>query len=66
MLKLLLLLSVIGEFKSAPDVGYSLTSEKDGSILYRASVKDVILTYNLKTLHADRPAGTCAARIMKG
>ena len=57
MLKLLLLLSVIGEFKSAPDVGYSLTSEKDGSILYRASVKDVILTYNLKTLQAEPGEG---------
>ena len=51
-LKLLLLLSVIGEFKSAPEVGYALTSEKDGSILHRASVKEVDWTYDLKTLQA--------------
>lgn len=57
MLKLLLLLSVIGEFKYAPDVNYSLTSKKDGSILYRASVKQVVLTYDLKTLHADPGEG---------
>lgn len=57
MLSLLLLFSVIGEFKLAPDVSYSLMSEKDGSVLYRASIKQVVLTYDLKTLRADPEAG---------
>ena len=57
MLKLVLMLSVIGEFKAAPDVSYSLTSEKDGKVLYRATVKDVAITYDLKMVRVEPEAG---------
>ncbi len=57
MLKLMLLLSVIGEFKPAPDVSYTLTSEKEGAVLYRATIKELVVTYDLKTLRAEPEAG---------
>jgi hypothetical protein len=57
MLKLILLLSVIGEFKPAPDVSYSLTSGKEGSLLYRATIKQLVVTYDLKTLRVEPEAG---------
>ena len=50
-------MSVIGEFKPAPDVSYSLTSEKEGSVLYRARIKQVVVTFDLKTLKVEPEAG---------
>lgn len=48
---------VIGEFKPVADVSYSLFSEKDGSLLYRAIVRKVAVTYDLKTLRVEPEAG---------
>jgi len=50
-------MGVIGEFKAGPDVSYTLTAEKDGKMLYRAAVKEVVLTYDLKTLRAEPESG---------
>ena len=50
-------MSVIGEFKPAPDASYSLTSEKDGALLYRATIKNVVVTYDLKTFRVEPEAG---------
>ncbi len=57
MLRLFLLWTVIGEFKPAPDVTYSLSKDKDGQMLYRAEVKGVVLTYDLKTLRVEPADG---------
>lgn len=46
-------MSVIGECNPARDVSYSLTSDKEGALLYRATVKHVVVTYDLKTLKAE-------------
>ena len=50
-------MSVIGEYKPAPDVSYSLTSEKQGQLLYRASIKKVVVTYDLKALKVEPSEG---------
>jgi hypothetical protein len=50
-------MSVIGEFKPAPDVSYSLTSEKSGSLFYRASIKKVVVTFDLKIVRIEPEAG---------